>query len=53
MFALFKRANEQCLCCEIHCQYIWKNEDATCVTFTNDIRNNRITVAFEKWDLVQ
>ena len=22
----------------------------TCVTFTNDVRNNRNTVAFVKWD---
>ena len=26
--------------------------NVTCVTFTNDVRNNRNTVAFIKWDLV-
>ena len=26
--------------------------NVTCVTFTNDVRNNRNTVAFVKWDLV-
>ena len=31
---------------------IVKNVNATSVTFTNDARNNRNTVAFEKWDLV-
>ena len=28
------------------------NANVTCVTFTNDVRNNRNTVAFVKWDLV-
>ena len=51
MFALFKHANELCLCCENHCQYRG-NANVRCVTFTNDVRNNRNTVAFEKWDLV-
>ena len=31
---------------------IVKNTNVTSVTFTNDTRNNRNTVAFEKWDLV-
>ena len=31
---------------------IVKNVNATSVTFTNDARNNRNAVAFEKWDLV-
>ena len=31
---------------------IGENANVTCVTFTNDVRNNRNTVAFEKWDLV-
>ena len=31
---------------------IVKNANVTSVTFTNDVRNNRNTVAFEKWDLV-
>ena len=31
---------------------LWKNANVTCVTFTNDARNNRNTVAFEKCDLV-
>ena len=31
---------------------IGKNLNVTCVTFTNDVRNNRNTVVFEKWDLV-
>ena len=51
MIALFKRANAQCSCCYIHCQYR-ENANVRCVTFTNDVRNNRNTVAFEKWDLV-
>ena len=29
-----------------------KNANVRCVTFTNDVRNNRNTVVFEKWDLV-
>ena len=29
-----------------------KNANVRCVTFTSDVRNNRNTVAFEKWDLV-
>ena len=45
MLALLKRANEQCLCCEIHCQYKEKCERHMC-DFTNDARNNRDTVAF-------
>ena len=32
--------------------YLGENANVTCVTFTNDFRNNRNTVAFEKWDLV-
>ena len=32
--------------------YIGKNANVRCVTFTNDVRNNRNTVVFEKWDLV-
>ena len=31
---------------------IGKNANVTCVTFTNDVHNNRNTVAFENWDLV-
>ena len=31
---------------------IGENANVRCVTFTNDVRNNRNTVAFEKWDLV-
>ena len=31
---------------------IGKNANVRCVTFTNDVRNNRKTVVFEKWDLV-
>ena len=31
---------------------IVKNANVTSVTFTIDARNNRNTVAFEKWDLV-
>ena len=31
---------------------IVKNANVRSVTFTNDTRNNRNTVAFEKWDLV-
>ena len=31
---------------------IRKNVNVRCVTFTNDVRNNRNTVVFEKWDLV-
>ena len=27
------------------------NANVRCVTFTNDVRNNRNTVVFEKWDL--
>ena len=51
MLALIKRANEQCLYCEIHCQYR-ENANVRCVTFSNNVRNNRNTAAFEKWDLV-
>ena len=29
-----------------------KNTNVRCVTFTSDVRNNRNTVVFEKWDLV-
>ena len=29
-----------------------KNANVRCVTFTSDVRNNRNTVVFEKWDLV-
>ena len=28
-----------------------KNATVRCVTFTSDVRNNRNTVVFEKWDL--
>ena len=31
---------------------VGKNANVRCVTFTNDVRNNRNTVLFEKWDLV-
>ena len=31
---------------------IVKNANVTSVAFTNNARNNRNTVAFEKWDLV-
>ena len=31
---------------------VGKNANIRCVTFTNDVRNNRNTVVFEKWDLV-
>ena len=31
---------------------IVKNANVTSVTVTNDARNNRNTVAFERWDLV-
>ena len=31
---------------------IRENANVTCVTITNDVRNNRNTVAFEKCDLV-
>ena len=31
---------------------IVKHSNVTSVTFTNDVCNNRNTVAFEKWDLV-
>ena len=31
---------------------IGENANVRCVTFTNDVRNNRNTEAFEKWDLV-
>ena len=31
---------------------IGKNANVRCVTFTNDVRNSRNTVVFEKWDLV-
>ena len=31
---------------------IGENANVRCVTFTNDFRNNRNTVVFEKWDLV-
>ena len=31
---------------------IVKNANVTSVTVTNDARNNRNTVTFEKWDLV-
>ena len=31
---------------------IGENANVRCVTFTNDVRNNRNTVVFEKWDLV-
>ena len=51
MSALFKRANDQSLCCKIHCQNREKCERHIC-DFTNDARNNRNTVAIEKWDLV-
>ena len=51
MLALFKRANEQCLCSKFIVN-IGENANVTCVTSTNDVRNNRITVAFQKWDLV-
>ena len=30
---------------------IEKNANVRCVTFTNDVRNNRNTVVFEKLDL--
>ena len=29
-----------------------KNANVRCVTFTSDVRNNRNTVVFEKWNLV-
>ena len=29
-----------------------ENANVRCVTFTSDVRNNRNTVVFEKWDLV-
>ena len=29
-----------------------KYANVRCVTFTSDVRNNRNTVVFEKWDLV-
>ena len=29
-----------------------KNANVRCVTFTSDVRNNRHTVVFQKWDLV-
>ena len=29
-----------------------ENANVRCVIFINDVRNNRNTVAFEKWDLV-
>ena len=29
-----------------------KTANVRCVTFTSDVRNNRNTVVFEKWDLV-
>ena len=29
-----------------------KNANVRCVTFINDVCNNRNTVVFEKWDLV-
>ena len=51
MLALFKRANDQSLCCKMHCQNREKYERHIC-DLTNDARNNRNTVAFEKWDLV-
>ena len=31
---------------------IGENANVRCVTFTNDVRNNRNTVVLEKWDLV-
>ena len=31
---------------------IGENANVRCVTFTNDVPNNRNTAAFEKWDLV-
>ena len=31
---------------------IGENANVRCVTFTNDVRNNRKTVEFEKWDFV-
>ena len=30
---------------------IGKNANVRCVTFTSDVRNNRNTVVFKKWDL--
>ena len=51
MLALFKRANDQCLCCEIYCKNGEKCERQMC-DFTNDARHNRNRVAFQKWDLV-
>ena len=32
---------------------IRKYANVRCVTFTNDVRNNRNTVVFKKWDLVR
>ena len=50
--SLFKRANNS-----VHvAKFIAKKEknaNVRCVTFTSDVRNNRNTVVFEKWDLVQ
>ena len=31
---------------------VGKNANVGCVTFTNDVRNNRNSVVFKKWDLV-
>ena len=31
---------------------IRKSANVRCVTFTNDVRDNRHTVVFEEWDLV-
>ena len=31
---------------------IGENANVRCVIFTNDVRNNRNTVVFEKWDVV-
>ena len=31
---------------------IGENANVTCVTFTNDARNNINTVAFKKWELL-
>ena len=51
MLALFKRANEQCYVAKFIAKKE-KNANVRCVTFTSDVRNNRNTVVFEKWDLV-
>ena len=47
MLALFKRANDQCICCKIYCKNREKCERHMC-DFTNDARNNRNRVAFKK-----